>query len=184
MQEEGRSGKPEEGQSGKPDCLDRRDRLDRRDPAEMTIYRICRILSRAAAKPIFKKNGSSGPTDLKPAEISHQLHGEGNPLGCACGMRGPSPYGKRHAFFPRRAGACPPRVLDPREKRTQTNAVFRSDRGTARDRPSPYGETETALHTVAREPIPRERSREKRLFRSFRSCMSIVTPDRENPKVL
>ena len=86
-----------------------------------------------------------------------------------------TPYGKRHAFFPRSAGACPPRVLDPREKRTPTNAVFRSDRGTARDRPSPYGETETALHTVARGPVPRERSREKRLFRSFRSCMSIET---------
>ena len=23
------------------------------------------------------------------------MHGEGNPLACACGMRGPSPYGVR-----------------------------------------------------------------------------------------
>ena len=34
-------------------------------PAEMTNYRICRIISRAAAKPLLKKNGSSGP--LGPA---------------------------------------------------------------------------------------------------------------------
>ena len=35
--------------------------------------------------------------------------GEGNPLACTCGIRGPKPYGKRHAFFNRSAGACPPR---------------------------------------------------------------------------
>ena len=29
--------------------------------------------------------------------------------------------------------------------------------GMARDRPSPYGERETALHTVARGPVPRDR---------------------------
>ena len=33
----------------------------------------------------------------------------------------------------------PPRSFDLREKRTPTKAVFRSGRGTARDRPSPYG---------------------------------------------
>ena len=27
------------------------------------------------------------------------LHGEGNPLGCACGIRGPKPYGERGPFF-------------------------------------------------------------------------------------
>ena len=31
-------------------------------------------------------------------------HGEGNPLGCACGIRGPSPYVKGAAFFYRIAG--------------------------------------------------------------------------------
>ena len=32
-------------------------------------------------------SGTLSPTDLR--------HGEGNPLACACGMRGPSPYGSR-----------------------------------------------------------------------------------------
>ena len=40
------------------------------------------------------------PTDLKPAEISHQLHGEGNPLACAYGIRGPSPYGESGGLLP------------------------------------------------------------------------------------
>ena len=62
----------------------------------------------------------------------------------------PGPY--------RRAGACPPRSLDLRENRTPTKAVFRSNRGTARDRPSPYGDREAALQTVARGPVPRDRS--------------------------
>ena len=43
--------------------------------------------------------------------------------------------------------------------------------------------SEAASSTVARGPVPRERSREKHLFRSFRSCMSIVTLDEET-KVL
>ena len=55
----------------------------------------------------------------------------------------------------RSAGACPPRSFDLRENRPPTNAVFRFDRGTARDRPSPYGETEAALQTVGRGPVPR-----------------------------
>ena len=29
--------------------------------------------------------------DIK--DLKDLRHGEGNPLGCACGMRGPSPYG-------------------------------------------------------------------------------------------
>ena len=36
----------------------------------------------------------------------------------------PSPYGKRHAFFIRSAGACPPQSEDPRKKRTKPQAVF------------------------------------------------------------
>ena len=46
-------------------------------------------------------------------------------------------------FFYRSAGACPPRSFDLREKRTQAKVISRSDRGPARDRPSPYGERET-----------------------------------------
>ena len=61
----------------------------------------------------------------------------------------------------RSAGACPPRAFDLRENRTPTKAVSRADRGMARDRPSPYGETETALHTVARGPSPAIRAGER-----------------------
>ena len=53
-------------------------------------------------------------------------------------------------FFHRRAGACPPRSL------ACANAMI--DRCMARDRPSPYGERETASSTVARGPVPRDRS--------------------------
>ena len=40
---------------------------------------------------------------------------------------------------------------------------FSVDRSTARDRPSPYGETEAALHPVARGPVPRDRDAEEPL---------------------
>ena len=49
---------------------------------------------------------------------------------------------KANPFLARSAGACPPRAFDLSENRTPTKAVSRSDRGTARDRPSPYGERE------------------------------------------
>ena len=71
----------------------------------------------------------------------------------------------------RSAGACPPRSFDLRENPTPAKAVFRADRGMARDRPSPYvkgrrfftvargpGPREkTHRNTVARGPVPRER---------------------------
>ena len=72
-----------------------------------------------------------------------------------------------------------PRERSLSENRTPTRAVFRADRSIARDRPSPYRETEPALQTVARGPVPRDHTREKNLFRSFRSCMSIETPTKE-----
>ena len=56
------------------------------------------------------------------------------------------------------ASGFPPRSLDLRENRTQTQAVSRADRGMARDRPSPYDETEAASSTVARGPVPRDRT--------------------------
>ena len=80
--------------------------------------------------------------------------GEGNPLACACGMRGPSPYGKGGVFF-RSAGACPPRTLVPHSVGQDRLILTRSgsgdfalsvvrgpvlrDRCLARDRPSGYG---------------------------------------------
>ena len=57
----------------------------------------------------------------------------------------------------RSAGACPPRSFDLRENRPPAKAVFRFDRGMARDRPSPYGKLHAFL-TVARGPVPRDRT--------------------------
>ena len=48
-------------------------------------------------------------------------YGEGNPLACAYGMRGPKPYGNPGRFFIVARGPVP------------------RERGMARDRPSPYG---------------------------------------------
>ena len=60
----------------------------------------------------------------------------------------------------RSAGACPPRALEcAKTQRPPTS--FPSDRGMARDRPSPYGERETALHTVARGPSDAIRASER-----------------------
>ena len=47
-----------------------------------------------------------------PRSLDCADDGEGNPLGCAYGIRGPSPYDEGAAFFYRSAGACPPRSLD------------------------------------------------------------------------
>ena len=50
---------------------------------------------------------------------------------------------RRTPSLARSAGACPPRSPDLREKRTPTNRF--PDRGTARDRPSPYGKRHVFL---------------------------------------
>ena len=79
----------------------------------------------------------------------------------------PSPYGETETALhtvargPSHASGFPPRSFDLREKRTPAKAVSRADRGTARDRPSPYGERETALHTVARGPSDATRACER-----------------------
>ena len=65
--------------------------------------------------------------------------GEGNPLACACGIRGPSPYGEGEA-------ASTPVARGPVPR----------DRCMARNCPSPYGEKRSAL-SVARGPVPRDR---------------------------
>ena len=79
---------------------------------------------------------------------------------------GPRPTVRGRRCFHRSAGACPPRSFDLREKRTPTNR-FPPDRGTARDRPSPYGEggrffhrSAGALgcHTRIRAGFPRDRT--------------------------
>ena len=112
---------------------------------------------------------SSGPTDLeeigvqdypRPNRQDQALlpyrrdartcapgHGEGLSLALRAAAR----------CFHRSAGACPPRAFDPRENRTLANAGSRSDRGMARACPSPYGPRHVVF-TVARGPVPRERS--------------------------
>ena len=69
---------------------------------------------------------------------------------------GPRPTVKRRLLINRSAGACPPRAYDMRENRTPAKAISRANRGTARDRPAPYGEG-MAFFSIARGPVPRER---------------------------
>ena len=72
-------------------------------------------------------------------------------------------HGEKNSSLARSAGACPPRSPDPRENRTPTNAVFRSDRGMARDRPSPYGKRHAFFNRSAGACPPRSLDlREKR----------------------
>ena len=52
---------------------------------------------------------SAGACPPRALDSSCASDGEGNPLGCACGIRGPSPYGAGGGVFYRSAGACPPR---------------------------------------------------------------------------
>ena len=67
----------------------------------------------------YKGDERDGPSrnDARPGNRSagacppRSLHGEGNPLACACGhLRGPTPYGEREAFYYRRAGAPSPAI--------------------------------------------------------------------------
>ena len=87
----------------------------------------------------------------------------------------PSPYGeggaapRKNASEYRSAGACPPRSFDLRENRPPTNAIFRADRGMARDRPSPYGEGRR-FFTVARGPSDATRASERVSPASIRSA--------------
>ena len=91
---------------------------------------------------------------------------------CSSGAPDPERV-KRGCLIYRSAGACPPRAPDPREKRTQTNAVFPIEawRGTG---PRPTVKGSCLIYRSAGACPPRAFTR-KNLFRSFRSCMSIVT---------
>ena len=85
------------------------------------------------------------------------MHGAGNPLACACGMRGPSPYGKRGRSFHRSAGACPPRSFQAPSREGLSLALV-AWRGTG-PRPTVKGAffIVTVPVTVARGPVPRDR---------------------------
>ena len=63
--------------------------------------------------------------------------GEGNPLACACGMRGPKPYDEGDVFFTVARGPVP------------------RDRCMARDRPSPYVKRRRFFHRSAGACPPR-----------------------------
>ena len=47
-----------------------------------------------------------------PRALGYTNDGEGNPLACTCGIRGPKPYGNENHHFHRSAGACPSRMSD------------------------------------------------------------------------
>ena len=70
---------------------------------------------------------------------------------------GPRPTVKRRRPCKPSRGGLSPAISRPTRKPNADQGRF-PDRGTARDRPSPYGETETAWHTVARGTGPRDRS--------------------------
>ena len=97
------------------------------------------------------------------------MHGEGNPLTCACGMRGPSPYGKRGRCFHRRAGACPPRSFQAPSRGGLSLAIV-AWRGTG-PRPTVKGAffIVTVPDTVARGPVPRDRLVDRSMARETRS---------------
>ena len=107
---------------------------------------------------------------------------------------GPRPTVKGDGLDNRSAGDRPPRAFDPREKRTPTNAVFPIEawRGTG-PRPTVKGgglayRSAGALgcHTRIRAGFPRDRSREKYLFRSFGITPRSPAPagDRGSQKIL
>ena len=93
---------------------------------------VCDRLITNGSRLLGKHARASGDLDLQ----------RGGGLGYAKRWRGtgPRPTMKGGRLHNRSAGACPPRSLDPRENCTPTQAIPRADRGTARDRPSPYDE--------------------------------------------
>ena len=108
------------------------------------------IICRARA-PALDPFGSrrSRTTEMDP----RSRHGEGNPLACTYGMRGPKPYGKQRRYRITVARGPVPRdrclhqssVGQERLLLTRSGAGapelqrWTRDRGMARDRPSPYG---------------------------------------------
>ena len=79
---------------------------------------------------------------MPPRRLGCADDGEGNPLACACGMRGPTPYDEGDPFFTVARGPVP-RNLSTRAENArspETTDICSSDRCMARDRPSSYGE--------------------------------------------
>ena len=95
------------------------------------------------------------------------LHGAGNPLACACGMRGPAPYGEDNAQGCLRE-ARTPHVTVARGPVPRDRCIARGTLSHARvacEGPRPTmmttmavpREASTPHATVARGPVPRER---------------------------
>ena len=133
--------------------------------------RLPRLARLAVARGPVPRDRAHAPETVVRDRCSRTAHGEENP------------------FQARSAGDRPPRAFDLREKRTQTKAVFPTEawRGTS---PTVNGggldnrsAGALACHTRRRAGFPREHTRQKHLFRSFRSCMSIAPPDEKNTKV-
>ena len=106
----------------------------------------------------YRHSGPKGPEENKRRFFPSANAGEGNPLACACGMRGPKPYGEGGGFSPPVARGPVPRDCW-------------SARAMARDRPSPYGEGGVFYRSAGACP-PRAPSANY-VFRSFRTYMSI-----------
>ena len=105
------------------------------------------------------------------------------PRDCSSGSPDPERmHGEENPFRARSAGACPPRLLDPRENRTPTNAVFPIEawRGTG-PRPTVNG---TLFLTVARGPVPRDRPRapRDRLIPNGSRSGAILPTEAPNPR--
>ena len=97
---------------------------------------------RHASRPGGPARIASRPGGLS-CQVSIETGGRNSPFFFTV-ARGPVPRERQMA----RDRHCSSGSPDP-ERGTR-------DRCMARDRPSPYGETEAALHTVARGPVPRE----------------------------
>ena len=78
----------------------------RADPAKpIKDLKALSVLHRRAG---YRHSGPKGPEENKRRFFRSANDGEGNPLACAWGIRGPKPYDEREALFsPQRGGLAP-----------------------------------------------------------------------------
>ena len=113
--------------------------------------------------------GETSWSRCSPRALDDASDGEGNPLACACGMRGPKPYGEGGSIFYRSAGACPPRALDDADAGAGNPlACACGMRG-----PKPYGEGGSIFYRSAGACPPRWPA-SKYVFKSVSTYMSIA----------
>ena len=105
-----------------------------------------------------------------PRSLGRPEHGEGNPLGCACGIRGPKPYGAE-AFFSvvcdrlitNGSGSGDPDLQNQRGDRCMARGTLSHAR-VACEGPSPTMKGDV-IFIVARGPVPRDRSVDRSIAR-------------------